>query len=481
MRAADERWPQVRQAALLAAVHAALIAAIWLTSIAVYAVAFAPTRQPAWLAIDALLVAACLRLVHARRDLLGFSALGPRRPRRLAAIAAWALACVAISQWLVVDANAIHLDELNYLATLREGRIVRDGLFPFNLRWLEPLLAGPWNVLPLDDAEALKAINFGGLVVTAVLLVLLLVRLGIRLAPALAAPIFLLASYLGVYAGQNRLVLDPFNYAMFAVLCHTTLRRDHAWLFGVALLAAALNSEKAIYWIPVFGLTAVVRGEPGRLRTWIDAARLTLRCCAPTIAYLAAMRIYLLPSDSVSSLFAEKVHLISFSWLESDLASGLVRDNSFQVLWFPFGAFTIYALLGFTLADRERTPLLMLLVPIMVSVIVATDTRRMLAYSFVVYLPFGYLYLARVLDDLPRRLGAAVFGLVIALVFCEHYLARILDRLGLPPGEPRSLNFALSFAELALVPFLVFAHHAFFRPPRAGALPPPPPATGPPP
>ena len=37
--------------------------------------------------------------------------------------------------------------------------------------------------------EALKAINFGALVVTAVLLVLLLVRLGVRFRLALAAPV----------------------------------------------------------------------------------------------------------------------------------------------------------------------------------------------------------------------------------------------------------------------------------------------------
>ncbi len=467
----------MREGALRAAVHAALLAAIWIAAIAFYALAFTETRQPGWLAIDAVLVAGCLALVRARWHLVGFSSLGAQKAVRIGAIAALALATVALSQYVIVDRNGVWLDETNYLATAREGRILRDGLYPFNMRWLEPFLAGPWNVLPLDDAEALKAINFGALVVTAVLLALLLVRLGVRFPHALAAPVFLLCSYLGVYAATNRLVLDPFNYAMFAVMFHALLRREHAWLFGVALLVASFNSEKAVYWIPVFAVIELARAEDRTWRAWVAAAARTARYCGPAVAYLVAMRLYLLPSRTVSDLFVENVALMSFTWHDAGITNPTVKHNSFHVLWFPFGTFTVYALLGFTLAARAVKPVLLLLVPVMASVFIATDTERMLAYAFIVYLPLGYLYLARALADLPPRLGATLFGLAVVMVLVQHYLqpalAPLRDTYQLGLLGSRKLRLILSAAELPLVGLLVFVHHTFYRPDPAAPRDPP--------
>jgi hypothetical protein len=471
--AAGGRWSRAREAALRAAVHAALFAAIWLAAIACYALAFTATRQPGWLAIDAVLVAGCLALERARWHLVGFSSLGAQKAVRLGAIAALALAAVALSQHLIADRNGVWLDETSYLATVREGRILRDGLFPFNLRWLEPFLAGPWNVLPLDDAEALKAINFGALVVTSVLLVLLLVRLGVRLGLALTAPVFLLCSYLGVYAATNRLVLDPFNYAMFAVLFHALLRREHGWLFGVALLVASFNSEKAVYWVPVLGVVELARAEARGGRALIAAAARTARTCGPALAYLAAIRLYLIESDTVSAVFVENLHLMGFTHLRSGIASEVVRPNSFQILWFPFGAFTAYALLGFLLAPRAHKPVALLLLPVMASVLIANDTQRMIAYAFIVYLPFGYLYLARALADLPPRAAAALLGLALALALAQHYLLPILeglrDRYQLGLLGPKRLKLVLSAVEILLVTGLVFVHHTFYRPDPAAA------------
>jgi hypothetical protein len=471
---AGQRWGRAREAALLVAVHAALVVALWLTSVVVYALAFTPTRQPVWIAFDALLVAGCLWFVKARRDRIGLSSLGERKALRLAAAAACSLGFVALAQAVVRDANGIWLDESNYLATVRGG-IVRDGLYPFNMRWLEPFLAGAWNALPLDDAEALKALNFGGLVTTGALLVLLLVRIGAPFRIALAAPVFLMSSYLGVYAGINRLVLDPFNYAMFAVLFHALLRREHGWLFGLALLVTAFNSEKAVYWIPSFALVEVVRAGGGR-RAWIAALGRTARCCGPAVAYLVLMRLYLIGSDTVSELIADNVHLMSFTWLAAGI-SGEAKHNSFQILWFPFGSFTIFALLGFTLAPRALRPVLVLLGPIMLSVFIANDTQRMLAYAFIVYLPFGYLYFARALADLPARLAAAVFALLTAIVACEHYLVAALaplrEKYHLGPLSPGRLKLVLSTTEILLVVGVVFVHYAFYRPD------PPPPAAAP--
>lgn len=149
---------------------------------------------------------------------------------------------------------------------MRAGHIIRDGVLPFNLRWLMPMLAGRWNILPVDDMDAVKALNFGGFAVTAAFLVLLVVRLRVPLGLALAAPVFLLCSYLGIYGAINRLVIDAFNYAMYVLLFHLVLRREHAVMFAAVLLVTACNSEKAICWIPVFALVAILRASRARRR-----------------------------------------------------------------------------------------------------------------------------------------------------------------------------------------------------------------------
>lgn len=78
---------------------------------------------------------------------------------------------------------------------------------------------------------------------------------------------------------------------------------------------------------------------------------------------------------------------------------------------------------------RAHKPLALLLLPIMASVLVATDTQRMIAYAFVVYLPFGYLYLARALADLPPRAAAALWGLALALAVAQQYRWPVLEPL----------------------------------------------------
>jgi hypothetical protein len=360
---------------------------------------------------------------------------------------------VLVSQLVVRDLNGVWADESAYLTTLREGRIVRDGVFPFNLRWLVPLVAGPGNLFPVDGADAIKAINFGALVATAVYLVLLLVRLRVPLVLALAAPVFLLCSYLGVYAGTNRLVLDPFNYALFVVLFHTLLQVRHWPWFGVALLVASLNSEKAIVWIPVFVVVALLRG-----RRAIETAKLALAYCGPTILYFIAMALYLQSSRSESHAFVQNLHVMSLTPLGATISDATVRLNTFQMLWFPFGAFTIYALLGFATCLRERwlAAFALLVIPIAIQILIASDAQRMAAYGFVVYLPFGFLYLTRVVADVPRLLSTTLIGLAVGLAIVQFY---VLPEL----RYPNLVRLILSAIELAIVAAIVFVHSTFYR------------------
>src|SRR5687768_2378951 len=103
---------------------------------------------------------------------------------------------------------------------------------------------------------------------------------------------------------------------------------------------------------------------------------------------------------------------MSFTWLAPKITNETVALNNFQTLWFPFGAFTVYTLLGLTYCGRALKPFVLLLIPIFLQALIAHDTKRMIAYAFIVYLPFGFIYLSRAFRDLPRWLGIVLFALM---------------------------------------------------------------------
>jgi hypothetical protein len=465
-REAQSPWPAV------VVVHTALVAGTWLLASLIYAVVIARSDQVMWIALDAVIVALCATVVHVRRSALGFGSLKARRTGKLLAIIGINIALVLIVQLLIRDRNGVWLDESNYLATVRAERIIRDGVMPFNLRWLMPLLAGRWNILPVDDADAVKALNFGAFVVTGGFLVLLLVRLRVRLGLALTAPVFLLCSYLGFYGASNRLVLDPFNYAMYVLLFHLLIRREHAGLFGAVLLVTACNAEKAVYWIPVFIAVELMRGAPavGTRRRWFalhrhPVVRRTVWCCAPTVVYLCAIRLYVTGTTTDWTLCIENIHVMALSDLSPRITNEAVKSNTFQALWLPFGPFTVYALLGLALAERWMKPVALLLIPIFIQGLIACDTDRMIAYSFIVYLPFGYLYLARALADLPRALARTWIAIAVAVVVVERCVVsgRMIPRfVKALLWSPDLMKLTVSAIELIVVAFLVFVHAAFY-------------------
>lgn len=431
--------------------HVARLATIWLAGIVVYALVFVRPLEPVWLAIDLAILAAFAPLVR-------------RTPRDVWWCAAIALACTLISQLVIPDRNGVWADESAYLATLREGRILVDGVSPFNLRWLEPFLAGPLNIFPASDANALKAVNFGALVVTGAYLAWLMLRVGVARRIALAAPAFLLASYLGVYASTNRLVLDPFNYAVYAVVAHALVRRDHARYLSWILLAGAFNSEKIVYWIPVVLAAELLGGA--RL---VSALKTTLRCALPAGLYLAVMvAITRGAAAEQQPTFVEQLYRMAFSPLPITIHDDVAAATTMQMLWFPFGAFTIFALLALPHADRRLRALAMLIVPVLAQTVIATDTQRMTAYAFIVYLPLGAVYLSRALAALPRRAAALLYGALVATVVAERFLlpaCRVLREHGVPVVKvvlhaAPVLQPALAAAEIALVLVLVYWHLA---------------------
>lgn len=448
----------------VALVHAVLFLSLWMVAVLVYAVTFASALEPVWLVVDGVLAAGGFAFVYLQRTTLGFAALGARRGIKLAAICVFGIACVLASQLLIHDWNMVSIDERNYLMTVHAEGIVVDGRIPYNIRWLVPLIAGRWNIFPVGDMDAVKALNFGALVVTAVSLVLLLVRLRVPLRFAWAAPVFLLCSYLGIYGASNRLVLDAANYALFVLLFHTLLRRDHWPLFAAVLLVNALNAEKAVYWLPVFVLVTLFRYErPWSKRDLLAVAKVSLFALGPTVLYFLVLSRVLKSSSLEANLCFENLNIMAFSPMRGRITES-VRLNTFQTLWVPFGPFTVYALLGFaTYSKRYLKPILLLLLPIFVQALIACDTDRMLAYSFIVYLPFGYLYLARAFTELPKGLAYPLFGLAIVLAIVQHYMFPVLEQHDYVLIKMEKVKMALSALEILLVGTIVFVHASFYR------------------
>lgn len=359
--------------------------AVALIAIITYSALFAVVRVP-WLAIDVAAAAVATGVAYAlRASLAGVWGTDGWRRAWLAALLCLVLVIV---QQLLVHANPyVGSAETVYLQTLRAGTIIRTAPYPFSARWLEPFLAGPWNVLPTTDGDAIRAINAGGLVLAAFWLIALLRRYGVPYALAASAPLYVLGSYLGMYAGISRLLLDPVNYALFVALAHLLLRRRCDVLLAATLLVTAFNSEKVLYWFPVIALSTwtLTPGSWGQKLT--SSARRTLLVCAPVVVYFLILRAYLTPSRVLNYWLPGKLH----QWTN---------------LVFPFGALTIFAIMGFVRSPRMR-PLAVLLVPIYASVLITTDTRRMVAYSFVVLTPLAFAYLARAL---ATRLSVVVFA-----------------------------------------------------------------------
>ncbi|MFT3698006.1 MAG: hypothetical protein QM831_33000 [Kofleriaceae bacterium] len=381
-----------------------------------------------WLVLDAVLLAVFAWL--ARKD---------ARPLDLIVALVVMVGLFAI----VPDRNVISLDETEYLRTLQHGFIVRDGLSPFNLRWLGPVLAGPLDIFPAHGADGLKAINFGAMVLAATELVVLLRAIDVASRWARIAPLFFVGSYLGTYAATNRLVLDPINYALWTCIAIELLakRRVTVWL-----LIAACNSEKAIYWIPIIVLVDFVETR----RVWP-----ALRSCLPTVIYVGALLLYTRGSSADTGRYLEQLDRMALTWTTPEITDPVTAMTQFQMLWFPFGAMTVYALLGLRDASRRLQVIALLIVPVMAQVMIAHDAERMVAYAFIVYLPLGFRYLSTAANTLWR-------WCLVALVVGQHFILPACRALAQSPyaraviRHRYGLGLALTAFELVVTGSIVW-------------------------
>lgn len=448
----------------------AMLVALAMSSVVVYAVALSPSFQPGWLAVDLGIVALSLGVVRWQADAVGFRCLGAHRHRTLVVIAVGSLLVVLAAQIAMPHVHELTIDENNYLAAVRHHGIDHDGLMPYNMRWLVPHVAGQWNVLPVDDAEAVKAINFASFVLTCFYLVLLLVRMRVPVRLAATAPLFLLSSYLGVYGASNRLVIDPLNYAVYALLFHALIRREHWRWFAVILVVGALNSEKVVAWVPILPLTALFRSPtPWRWRDVGGALWSGLRYCGPAVVYVIAIHLYLRSSKLEFNSCVENLNFLSFSQLGFDNPNVQVVTSNFRSLWFPFGAFTMFALLGFARAERGLKPVVLLVGAIFLQTLISCDTRRIIAYAFIVFLPFGFLYLTAFLRDVPKRLAGFLIGTLALAVVAQNYLIAVIARLAGVLGfqlrvSVNVIKLVPSAIEVTVVIAMVFLHFTFYAP-----------------
>jgi hypothetical protein len=73
-------------------------------------------------------------------------------------------------------------------------------------------------------------------------------------------------------------------------------------------------------------------------------------------------------------------------------------------------------------------------------------------------LPFGYLYLARVVDELPR--GRAWFGALAGLAVAQTLLVPAAQLLEL--HVPSAVRLGLAGAEIVIVGALLYLHLGFY-------------------
>ncbi|MFN0247448.1 MAG: hypothetical protein ACKV2T_11230 [Kofleriaceae bacterium] len=446
------------------ALHTAFALALWFLGTLVYVAKFVGFSQPLWFAIDSVIVVACFGLVFWRWEELGIRVV---TRLQLVAIIAVSTYCAYKVLAIVPDRHWMAMDETQYLATLREGTLRMDGpnaFMPFNMRWLLPILAGPLNIIPADDMAALAALNLGGIVVTAVYLALLLRRIGVRYSLALLSPVFLLSSFLGEFTGIDRLVVDPMNYAFYVLIFHAFLRREHARLLAVLLLIAGFNSEKTLYWIPVLGCAELLRRErPWSLSDIKASAIYMLKVGGPFLAYLALL-LFLLRNTTAPDNYSyiQHLHQMSPTWIQVDITKWPVPESRFQLYWFPFGGFTVYTLLALRIAPKWITTVALMLLPIYVQPLFSYDMERMIAYSFVIYLPLGVYFLEHAFRSFPRWLPPVLTVLLVGLAVSQRYLV-YLEIIPPVASPSRFVKLVMSSTEILLIATIVYLHLVVFR------------------
>ncbi|HEX7477393.1 MAG TPA: hypothetical protein VF331_06275 [Polyangiales bacterium] len=315
------------------------------------------------------------------------------------------LALVATAFAYVRDAARWQLfgDNIHYIRMATEG-LHSETAQPFASRWLTPLLAGGWNITPCVGWHALSGFNFACLAVAFFGTAVVARRLSGTFWAGILAIFVLSLSEFARYAAYNRLLTDPANYALHALIAVLFLDRRRV-AFAAALLLAALNSEKVLVLCPLAFALSLPAPRVRALVSWLLLGSATVA-----------------PAALVLVLRWHAWHGQAPVGYDPDGAAALAAWPPGTV-YFPFMACTVPALLSL-LARPGRTSLLGLTaVAAFVQVAFASDTERMTAYAFVCLVPFAARFFADTGVALSTSRHSGELGLALGALACVALLA----------------------------------------------------------
>ncbi len=285
---------------------------------------------------------------------------------------------------------------------------------PFGYRIGVPFLA---QALPIPLETAFKALCAIGLLLTLFLAYFFFLELGFSHLLSLLGVSFLgAAPQIPIYL-QNYFLVDPLALAAVVGLLVLVERGKATGATAFLLLIASLCKESAFYVVPVLYL----RLSEGRLVD-LKAARRTLLVCLPAIAAALILR-FGWADDAPLFPYLSPLAIAQRPWFGS---AEVYRD-----LWkYSFAYLSVLALINAASASwrdftRRYAPYLAL---VLIQLLVATDTRRLLFFGFPVIIPLALAEFQRIREALPGWFPLLTSG----LVFCYLFLPdRPLVALGL--------------------------------------------------
>lgn len=286
------------------------------------------------------------------------------------------------------------------------GRMMLNGIFsvdkvPYSFRWLTPLLTGSLNILPVQGLSAFTVFNFACLATTAIVLIQTLQELKVSKLFSLLVPVFLFDAYLGRFAAHNHYLTDPATYLFFTIYlwCLIDPRRyiHLSWLLALGVL----NSEKCVYWLPIVSL--MLMNQYGFKKGILES----LSIIGPAILVFFIPRIFL--GNGLIANLTPPIH--------SPSNLHLLIDLPLSKAYFPFGFLTIFFVMGFNRLPVVLKVSSLILLPVYYQLSITGfhgDDNRMIAYTFITYIPASLYYLQTLFEAVPYQLG--VIGAVPLLL-----------------------------------------------------------------
>lgn len=299
-----------------------------------------------------------------------------------------------------------HVDEYEYVNMMLNG-ILASNSIPHRFRWLTPFLTGTFNILPVEGLPTFTVFNFACLITTAVVLIKILQELEVNQFLSLLVPVFLFNAFLGRYAAKNHYLTDPASYMFFSIFLWCLLDPKRYAYLGWLLPLGVLNSEKCVYWLPIIAFFVIK--EYG-LKKGTAKALLLL---GPAVLVFFIPRL-LLGQGLVANLTPPE---------HSPSNLSLLLSLPFTYVYFPFGFLTIFFVMGF-----NRLPFVLkissfILIPVYAQLAIAGfagDDNRMLAYTFIIYIPAALFYVQKLFERVPYELGVLMTIPLLLLAYFDY-------------------------------------------------------------